>query len=557
MVYHLNIGSNLGDKRAVIMRAVAALSTEAGECAVSQFYESEPWGFESENAFVNVAVRLESDIAPLDMLHLCQDIERRLGCDAHRDSTGAYVDRIIDIDIILIDDLVINTPELTVPHPRMRERDFVMVPLQQILSDFDLDFDLDLDFDFDFDLDKLDKLDKLKMTLPSSKSIATRMLIINALSSKPRRLVVSDTCDDIDVMQAALASDSDTINVGAAGTAMRFLTAYFATRRSRTVVLDGSARMRERPIGHLVDALRQRGARIHYITNEGYPPLRIEGTHLSINDVEIDGSLSSQYVTALLLTAPVTGGCVVRLTGNISSRPYIEMTIGLMRRCGITVDTDESLRTITVHEGEYVFPKDFTIEADWSAASYWFGIQALIPSANIALDGLSRDSVQGDSHIAQLCDAMGVGTTWDGNILRLHNVPARENVVLEMESMPDIIPTIAVTLCLLRNPFTINGVRTLRIKESDRVAALQTELAKLGYTLLAPTPNSIAYDGNLTPVANPKPIETYKDHRIAMSMALAATRHPGITILDPAVVAKSYPRFWQHVAPYLSINLTK
>lgn len=224
------------------------------------------------------------------------------------------------------------------------------------------------------------------------------------------------------------------------------------------------------------------------------------------------------------------------------------MTLGLMRRCGITIDTDDTLRTITVHEGSFALPHDAAIEADWSAASYWVAMQALLPSSSITLKGLTPCSLQGDSTIMAMCPALGVASKWSDGDLHLS---AREatpgEVVLDMESTPDIIPTIAATLCLQRKPFTITGVKTLRIKESDRVAAMQNELAKVGYTLLSPTDNSITYDGNHTPVVDPLPIDTYKDHRIAMVMALAATRHHGIIIQDPTVVAKSYPHYWHHL----------
>lgn len=523
-------------------RAVDELTLLGSRCMVSNLVESEPWGYDSDNAFLNVGVMLESDLEPLEMLHRCQAIERQLGSKSHRDSEGNYVDRLVDIDIILAGDLVINTPEFTVPHPHMHERDFVMRPLQELMEC----------------LEKTKKTMNYKITsptnvtttvtLPTSKSLATRMLIINALSQSPRTLTVTDTCDDIDVMRAALASDSCDINVGAAGTAMRFLTAYFATREGRTVTIDGTERMRQRPIRHLVDALRQRGACIDYVMNEGFPPLRITGKSLDVHVVEIDGSMSSQYVTALLLTAPVTGGCTLRLTGNISSRPYILMTLGLMRRCGITIDTDDTLRTITVHEGTYTLPHDTTIEADWSAASYWVAMQAILPGSSITLKGLTPCSLQGDSAIMGMCDALGVACEWNEGDLHLSAKEATPGeVVLDMESTPDIIPTIAATQCLQRKPFTITGVRTLRIKESDRIAAMQNELTKVGYTLLSPTENSITYDGNHTPVATPAEIETYKDHRIAMVMALASTRHPGVIIKDPAVVAKSYPLYWQHL----------
>lgn len=400
--------------------------------------------------------------------------------------------------------------------------------------------------------------DSLHIELPTSKSIATRMLIINALSRNPQKLKVTATCDDIDVMEAALASKSSNINVGAAGTAMRFLTAYFATCEGRTVIIDGTERMRQRPIGDLVNALRQRGAIIEYTMNEGYPPLRITGTRLSNNSVNIDGSLSSQYVTALLLTAPVTGGCTLNLTGKISSRPYIEMTLGLMQRYGIEIDTSPSLRIIKVAAGQYQLPENATIEADWSAASYWFAIQALMPQSRIILHGLTENSLQGDSAIMNMCNMLGVATSWNKNstLALSATAPAAGNVTIDMASTPDIVPTVAATLCLMRKPFVITGVSTLRIKESDRIATMQAELAKVGYTMLSPDDNTITYNGNYSQVDTVKPIDTYKDHRVAMSMALAATQHHGIVINDVDVVAKSYPRYWSDLSNLMEISVT-
>lgn len=556
MLYHLNIGSNLGDREGNLRRAIAMLSALGSAYSVSSIVESEPWGFDSVNTFLNVGVMLESDLKPLEMLHHCQAIERKLGSKSHRDSEGNYVDRLVDIDIILAGDLVINTPELTVPHPRMHERDFVMRPLKELLEKIDSQDGLEKKKKMDIKITAPASAN-ITVTLPTSKSIATRMLIINALSRNPQQLKVTATCDDIDVMRAALASTSSDINVGAAGTAMRFLTAYFATREGRTVTIDGTERMRQRPIGDLVDALRQRGAIIEYTMNEGYPPLRITGTRFNDSNVTIDGSLSSQYVTALLLTAPVTGGCTLNLTGKISSRPYIEMTLGLMQRYGITIDAAPSLRTIKVNAGEYQMPEGATIEADWSAASYWFALQALMPESSITLLGLSNNSLQGDSAIMDMCDMLGVATHWneDGSLQLSATTPASGDVAIDMASTPDIVPTIATALCLMRKPFVITGVSTLRIKESDRIATMQAELAKVGYIMLSPDDNTITYDGNYTPVIAPLPIDTYKDHRVAMSMALAATRHTGIVINDANVVAKSYPRYWSDLAHLMKITI--
>ena len=368
--------------------------------------------------------------------------------------------------------------------------------------------------------------------LPASKSITARALIVNALMDGNAHLLNVAKCDDTNVMLAALTSHDNIINVGAAGTAMRFLTAYFASCEGRTVVLDGTVRMRERPVGVLVDALRQMGAEIEYLSHEGFPPLKITGKRLHGIDLAMRGNVSSQFASALLIVAPLAGGLHLTLEGEIVSKPYIDMTIGIMRHYGI--DARWIGNTIVVQAGQYVHAP-LTIEGDWSAASYWFALQALLPQSAIKLKPLLRHSLQGDSAIIDMMAPLGVVATWHVKELVLSNVPVTmpRHYCRDMAATPDLVPTLAVTLCLLRVPFTLTGVGNLRIKESDRLEALRCELAKLGYSIEVGQ-GSLSYNGN---------------HRLAMSLSLAATRHCGITIKNAEAVSKSYPTFWQSLMP--------
>lgn len=402
--------------------------------------------------------------------------------------------------------------------------------------------------------------------LPVSKSIYNRVLIIDALmgcASNVERQPKFRQCDDCEVMAQALASNGGCIDVEDAGTAMRFLTAFFACREGRSVVLDGSARMRERPIGVLVDALRQMGACIVYLGEEGFPPLRIEGRRLHGGDLHVDGGVSSQYISALLMIAPVVGGMTLILEGDVVSRPYIDMTLGLMRHFGIEARYNSPSKIegaggrmtshncdlkITVPEGQYV-RAPLEIEGDWSAASYWFAMQALLPESNITLSPLSENSLQGDIAIVELMKPLGVNVDYsDINtvVLSSKSIKFPQHYERDMASAPDLVPTLVVTLCLLRVPFSITGLQSLRIKESDRVEALRVELAKLGY-IVECDQSSMSYDGNHIKPEDEVVIDPHGDHRIAMAMSLAATRHKGITIKNAEVVQKSYPQWWQHL----------
>lgn len=387
-----------------------------------------------------------------------------------------------------------------------------------------------------------------EIDLPASKSISNRVLLLNALCATPGRLSNLAQCDDTDAVLSALDQpDASEVNIGAAGTAMRFLTAYFATREGREVVIDGTERMRQRPIGVLVDALRQLGADIEYVEAEGYPPLKITGTRLHGGALTVSGSVSSQYITAILLIAPVIGGITLTIEGEIMSRPYIDMTLALMARYGVKAEWRENV--IHVPAGEYT-ALDFTVEADWSAASYWWAMQAIVPQSRITLKGLEPQSLQGDSRIAELMSQMGVTGNWCGRYLDLRSnggVGCCCSTFADLSGTPDIAQTLVVMLCLMGRPFRITGLRTLRIKETDRLEALRTELRKLGYVVKVEGDDAISWHFETTAAEASPHICTYHDHRMAMAFAPAAIRFPGLIIDDAQVVSKSYPLFWEHL----------
>jgi 3-phosphoshikimate 1-carboxyvinyltransferase len=386
-----------------------------------------------------------------------------------------------------------------------------------------------------------------EIDLPASKSISNRALILNALCSNPGTLHNIAHCDDTDAMLNALNSDDDYINIGAAGTAMRFLTAFFATRCGRSVVLDGSERMRQRPIGVLVDALRKCGANIEYLENEGFPPLRISGTNLQAEKIEMAGNISSQYISAMLMIAPIIEGCkTIALTGNIISVPYIHMTLSLMKKFG--VETSFNGSEISISEQNSYHAPEFLIENDWSAASYWFQIQALLPKSRITLKGLFPNSDQGDCAVVQLFNHFNISTNWCGKYLDLHTEStSSQPIEMNLIGNPDLAQTIVVTACLLGRAFHIGGLQTLKIKETDRIEALRSQLLKLGFVITVNDDLSLSWNGErTTPCENPS-IATFKDHRMAMAFAPAALLFPGLIIEDADVVSKSYPDFWQHL----------
>ena len=383
------------------------------------------------------------------------------------------------------------------------------------------------------------------ITLPLSKSISNRALIINALTPNAKTLQSVAKCDDTDAMLGALNSCEENINIGAAGTAMRFLTAYFASTPGRNVVLDGTERMRQRPIKALVDALRDCGAKIEYTQNEGFPPLAIEGSNLAGGEVTLPASISSQYISAILMVAPLMqNGLTITLEGVITSRPYILMTLSMMEYWGVKCTFEGNV--IRVPHCQYS-PIEFDIEADWSAASYWYEISALSAGC-IALKGLTENSLQGDSCLMKYFEKLGVDSQFEDEELTLMPSPEQlSHIELDLSEQPDIAQTIAVTCCMLRIPFKLTGLATLKIKETDRLEALKNELAKLSFDLRIEQDSTLIWDGDQHPIFEQPRIDTYKDHRMAMAFAPAALYIPGLIINNIEVVSKSYPEFWEHL----------
>lgn len=388
-----------------------------------------------------------------------------------------------------------------------------------------------------------------EIAIPASKSISNRALILNALEETSAQLRNVAVCNDTDAMVNALAKkETARVDIGAAGTAMRFLTAYLSVQEDRTVVIDGTQRMRQRPIGILVDALRSCGANIEYIGSEGFPPLKIRGRKLKTKVLSIPGNVSSQYISALLMVSPLIEELErITLTGEVISRPYIDMTLALMQQFGVETKWDNN--DILLKKGSHYKSVDFLIENDWSAASYWFQIQALLPMSKVTLLGLFAQSVQGDSAVARLFEDFGIQANRCGAYLDLRTgeLP-KERIEMNLIDNPDLAQTIVVTACLLDLPFNISGLQTLKIKETDRIEALRTQLLKLGYVIKVSADYSLSWDGEKVAVSDRIEIETYDDHRMAMAFAPASVKFPGILIKDVDVVKKSYPDYWKHLS---------
>lgn len=390
-----------------------------------------------------------------------------------------------------------------------------------------------------------------EIMLPASKSISNRALVINALAgngSHPENLSV---CDDTDVMVAALRDMPYEIDIKAAGTAMRFTTALLAVGEGEHVIT-GTERMRHRPITVLVDALRSLGADIEYKGEEGFPPLRIRGRQLEGGRLDIAGNVSSQYISALLMVGPVmTKGLTLHLTGNVISRPYIDLTICTMQEFGADVEWEDASTIVVKSQPYKAVP--FFIENDWSASSYWYEMLALLGrgESQVRLPGLMDGSRQGDSAIRYIFTMLGVKTKFDA---KLQNKPttvtlssqrmALPRFSFDFVNQPDLAQTVVVTAALCGVPFRFTGLQTLRIKETDRIAALKYEMSKLGYVLDDSEEGVLSWDGTVCePMEHPE-IDTYEDHRMAMAFAPAAIRFPGLRINNPEVVSKSYPGFW-------------
>ena len=389
--------------------------------------------------------------------------------------------------------------------------------------------------------------------LPASKSISNRAMIIHALSGSHILPDNLSDCDDTEVIISALRDNPYEINIKAAGTAMRFMTAYLATRDGEEHILTGTERMKHRPIHILVDALRYLGADISYVGEEGYPPLRIRGRQLEGGQLEVPGNISSQFISALLLIGPcLRNGLTLSLKGDLISRPYIDLTLWMMREFGANADWSV-FDTITVSGTSYC-QRPYYIESDWSAASYWYEMMALSKNADdeIRLEGLMDGSKQGDSTVRYIFSLLGVrstfATTEEGVPTTVtlrrsgHCVPRLE---YDFVNAPDMAQTFVVCCCMMNIPFHFRGLSTLKIKETDRIEAMKKEMRKLGYVIHDANNCELFWDGERCMPDIESGIDTYEDHRMALSFAPSSLCIDGIKINNPKVVTKSYPHFWE------------
>lgn len=384
-----------------------------------------------------------------------------------------------------------------------------------------------------------------KVALPASKSISNRALIIHALADCDFPIENLSVCDDTNSMLQVLNSNDNCFDIGHAGTAMRFLTAFLSQIIGKWE-LTGSERMKQRPIGVLVDALNHLGARIEYVERAGFPPLRIYGSRLVGGKIEISASVSSQYISALMMVAPyMEKGLEIQLNGKIVSNTYIDMTARMMQDFGAEVIREGA--TIRIGTKPYE-PVTYRVESDWSAASYFHELLAIADAGEIRLSGLRSDSMQGDAKQTEVWRKLGVTTQFvDGEVILQKGLPEVETLAFDFVEMPDLVQSFAVACCMMEIPFVFKGVETLRIKETDRIKALIDELAKLGYRLKAEGNSCLLWNGEKT-VRQPLPeIATYHDHRMAMAFAPAALKHPGLVIVDKDVVTKSFPGYWEEM----------
>ena len=389
--------------------------------------------------------------------------------------------------------------------------------------------------------------------LPASKSISNRALVIHMLSGGATLPQNISDCDDTEVIVEAMRQNlPPEINIKAAGTAMRFMTAYLSLTTG-THVLTGTERMKHRPIGTLVDALRMLDADIEYVGEQGFPPLRITGKALQGGDLEMSGSISSQYISAMLMIGPMMErGLTLHLTGDIISRPYIDLTLWMMNEYGAHAEWT-SADTITVEAKPYQ-PRDYFIENYWSAASYWYELLALSddPEATVRLTGLTDGSKQGDSVTRYIFSLLGVKTVFQTKkqgvpqtVTLKRNGRCVPKLEYDFVNSPDLAQTFVVT-CLAKNiPFHFKGLSTLKIKETDRIEALKREARKLGFVVESRNDSELLWEGLRCEPDYEAGIDTYEDHRMALAFAPFALKQPGLIINNPQVVSKSYPKFWE------------
>ena len=389
-----------------------------------------------------------------------------------------------------------------------------------------------------------------QIALPASKSESNRALLIQALSNESCEIQNLSDAEDTRVMKMLLENRQTTelFDVGPSGTAMRFLTAYFALQEG-TRILSGSARMKERPVKLLVQALQQLGAGIEYLEEEGFPPIKIEGRKLKGGMVHIDGSMSSQYLSALAMIAPVLPeGLTMKLSGEIISKPYLQMTLKMMELFG--VKSSWKTNEIVILPQAYRAPQGgkFSVEGDWSAASYWYQIAAFAEEVDFYIHGLRKDSLQGDAALVEYFRPLGVETTFTERGVHLTKRPLSsdvDNIHIELMNTPDIAQTLAVTYAAKEIYAELYGLRTLRIKETDRIKALIHELKKIGVSAIDLDIGNLLIPKIKKSIHAPvEAFQTYQDHRMAMCLAPLSMLFDDVQIENPEVVAKSYPGFW-------------
>lgn len=392
------------------------------------------------------------------------------------------------------------------------------------------------------------KTDDFQFEITGSKSISNRYLILNALFPNLELKGLSNS-DDTQVLQKALSTSLEgktEIDIHHAGTAMRFSTAFFSALPGSEVILTGSQRMQERPIGILVEALRCLGADIEYVKNEGYPPLKISGKLLEKEEISISADVSSQYITALMLTAPsLKKGLTIRLESKVTSKPYLKMTAQALESVGVQVDFETTL--IKVYPKIEIEPRTISVESDWSSVSYFYSCLALMDAGTMNISTFYQNSLQGDSQVAEFYKHFGIETQFNKESIQLSKVDSftlPKSIELDLNDTPDLAQTIAVTCLGLGIECFLTGLHTLKVKETDRLVALKTEIEKFGAEV-----NITNETLHLKPVSelnSEVKIETYQDHRMAMAFAPLALKID-LEILNPEVVSKSFPSFWEEI----------
>lgn len=385
-----------------------------------------------------------------------------------------------------------------------------------------------------------------KIIIGGSKSESNRLLILKAQFPNISIQNLSES-DDTQVLQKGINTQKGTVDVHHAGTAMRFLTAYFAAQEGTEITLTGSMRMQERPIGILVNALKSLGADIEYLQKEGFPPLKIKGKLLRKREVKIQANVSSQYISALMLIAPMLpDGLRILLEGRTLSTPYIEMTLSLLNRIGLKAEFNKNI--IDISPKKKIEAIEIVVESDWSSASYFYSLVALSDDLNISLGYFSEESIQGDSALWAIYKVLGVQTSFNisERTLSLSKIPITlpDSLLLDLSNTPDLAQTIAVSCFGLGIGCRLTGLKTLKIKETNRLSALKTELSRLGAVVQIDA-NSLQLEKSVQIHSGIK-IKTYQDHRMAMAFAPLATK-THLVIEDAEVVSKSYPDFWKDI----------